>query len=44
MNNSANLGNDIQSALNKVYLEAKIDKEHYDLLKEMISELNNNKK
>jgi YVTN family beta-propeller protein len=35
--------NDIQSDLNKVYLEAKIDKEHYDLLKEMISKLNNNK-
>ena len=34
--------NDIQSDLNKVYLEAKIDKEHYDLLKEMISELEKN--
>jgi YVTN family beta-propeller protein len=34
---------EIQSDLNDAYLKKKIDKEHYDLLKEMISELENNK-
>ena len=32
---------EIQSDLNDAYLKKKIDKEHYDLLKGMISELNN---
>jgi hypothetical protein len=31
--------NEIQSDLNDAYLKNKIDKEHYDLLKEKISEL-----
>ena len=33
---------EIQSDLNDAYLKKKIDKDHYDLLKEMISELENN--
>ena len=36
--------NNMQSNLNDAYLKKKIDKEHYDLVKEMISELENNNK
>ncbi|MGH9980766.1 MAG: hypothetical protein ACRD6U_04330 [Nitrososphaeraceae archaeon] len=37
-----NLLDEIQTDLNDAYLKKKIDKEHYDLLKEMLSELEKN--